>query len=90
MIDYDAGGVSIDVRVSPSEETVWLTQGQIAELFEVTQNNVTMHIRNILEDMELGDSVYQESLHTAPDGKRYKVKSYNLDMIRTASIRRCF
>ena len=54
----------------------------MAELFETTRNNITMHIKNIFEDGELQEkTVSKESLLTAKDGKNYKTKFYNLDLI---------
>lgn len=62
--------------------TVWLTQAEIAELFATTKQNVSLHARNILKDGELSQgSVVKESLTTAKDGKRYRVKWYSLPMI---------
>ena len=69
IVVFDAGTMSIDVIVSPEEETVWLTQNQIAELFETTQPNISMHISNILQEGEMDASVHKESLYTASDGK---------------------
>lgn len=72
--------LSLDVRVE--NETVWLTQSQMTDLFQTTRNNITMHIRNIFKEGELEEaSVCKESLLTAADGKRYKTKYYNLDVI---------
>ena len=82
IIIYDNGVVHIPFEISGGERTVWATQEQIATLYETTQPNVSMHIKNILEDAELSvDSVYKKSLYTAPDGKQYFVIFYNLDMI---------
>ena len=47
IIIYNNGNVKLDVKISPEEDTVWLNQAQIAELFETTQPNVSMHINNI-------------------------------------------
>ena len=64
------------------DETVWLTQAQMALLFETTRNNVTLHIGNIFREGELDAvSVCKDSLLTASDGKAYKTKMYNLDVI---------
>lgn len=72
--------LSLDVRVE--NETVWLTQAQMTELFQTTRNNITLHIRNIFKEGELEESsVCKESLLTAADGKRYKTKFYSLDII---------
>ena len=64
IIIYNNGNISIDVNVSPEEETVWLNQRQIAELFGISQPNVSVHIRNILDEGELDNSVYKENLYT--------------------------
>jgi hypothetical protein len=61
---------------------VWLTQNQLAELFQTSRPNITMHIKNIFDEGELSEiSVCKDFLHTASDGKNYKTKSYNLDLI---------
>ena len=70
--------LTLDVRVE--DESVWLTQAQMAELFQTTRNNITLHTRNIFKEGELVEqSVSKESLLTAGDGKRYRTKLYNLD-----------
>ena len=72
--------IRLEVRVE--DETVWLTQAQMAELFQTTRNNITLHIGNIFKEGELEDSaVRKESLLTAADGKKHKTKFYNLDVI---------
>ena len=72
--------IRLEVRVE--NETVWLTQQQMAELFEATKQNVSLHINNIFKEDELDRlSVVKDSLTTARDGKRYKTKFYNLDAI---------
>ena len=78
--------LSLDVRVE--NETVWLTQAQMTELFQTTRNNITLHIRNIFKEGELEESsVCKESLLTAADGKRYKTKFYSLDVIISVGYR---
>lgn len=78
--------LSLDVRVD--NETVWLTQAQMTELFQTTRNNITLHIRNIFKEGELEESsVCKESLLTAADGKRYKTKFYSLDVIISVGYR---
>ena len=70
----------IEVRLE--NETVWLTQAQMAELFHTSVPNVSMHIRNVLAEGELqADSVVKDFLTTAADGKNYQVAFYNLDVI---------
>ncbi len=78
--------LSLDVRVE--NDTVWLTQAQMTELFQTTRNNITLHIRNIFKEGELEEtSVCKESLLTAADGKRYKTKFYSLDVIISVGYR---
>ena len=80
MYTTDDGQVEIEVRLE--DENVWLTQKAMAELFDTTRNNITIHIKNIFEENELEEnSVSKESLLTASDGKNYKTKYYNLDLI---------
>lgn len=77
---------SLEVRLE--DETVWLTQAQMSQLFQTTRNNVTLHIRNIFKEGELKElSVCKESLLTASDGKQYKTKFYNLDVIISVGYR---
>lgn len=69
------------IEVIVEEDSVWLSQKLIAELFDTTRNNVTMHLGNILENELDKNSVCKDFLHTAGDGKKYKTKYYNLDAI---------
>ena len=79
---------SIELEVRIEADTVWLTQAQMALLFETTRNNVTLHIGNIFKEGELEEiSVCKESLLTASDGKSYKTKIYNLDVIISVGYR---
>ena len=78
--------IRLEVRVE--DETVWLTQQQMAELFLTTRNNITLHVSNIFKEGELVESsVRKESLLTAADGKKYKTKMYNLDVIISVGYR---
>lgn len=78
--------LSLDVRVE--NETVWLTQAQMTQLFQTTRNNITLHIGNIFKEGELEESsVCKESLLTAADGKRYRTKIYSLDVIISVGYR---
>ena len=101
IIVYNNGDIKLDVNVSPEEETVWLSQQQIAKLFETTISNISMHIRNVLNDGEIGNSVIKDFLTTQPnitqfskeiltvaqDGKQYLTIFYNLDMILAVGYR---
>jgi hypothetical protein len=80
------GAIKIDVRFE--NETAWLTQAQIAELFQTTIPNVSMHLRNVFAEGELqADSVVKEFLTTAADGKNYGTNFYNLDAIISVGYR---
>jgi hypothetical protein len=79
---------SFQMEVIVKDESVWLTQSQMSELFQTTRNNITLHISNIFKENELSEiSVSKESLLTANDGKKYKNKLYNLDMIISVGYR---
>ena len=68
--------------------SAWLSQIEIAELFAITKQNVSLHIRNILAEEELQENaVVKESLTTAADGKRYRTKFYRLEMILAVGYR---
>lgn len=84
---FEDEGIAVDVTLSPEEETVWLTQTQIAALFEVSRPNVAIHIQNVLNEGELGQSTCKEYLHVAQDGKQRQVLFYNLDMILAVGYR---
>lgn len=78
--------VKLEVRLE--EETVWLTQAQMAELFQTSKQNVSLHTNNIFKENELDrNSVVKESLTTASDGKKYQVKYFNLDVIISVGYR---
>lgn len=78
--------VKLEVRLE--DETVWLTQNQMAELFQSTKQNISLHTNNIFKEKELDmDSVVKESLTTASDGKRYRTKYYSLDVIISVGYR---
>ena len=78
--------VRLEVRLQ--DDTVWLTQQQMTELFKTTKQNVSLHINNIFREGELTqNSVVKESLTTAGDGKNYRTKYYNLDVIISVGYR---
>ena len=88
IIIYQPDDKSTQLEVRIEEETVWLTQTQMAELFQTTRNNITLHISNIFKENELEQiSVSKDSLLTAQDGKNYKTKFYNLDVIISVGYR---
>ena len=74
------GTIKIDVRME--DKTVWLSQAQMVELFQTTKQNISLHINNCFKEGELEPTaVVKEYLTTAQDGKKYKTKYYNLDVI---------
>ena len=80
------GKTKIDVKIE--NETVWLTQKDMAELFQTTKQNVSLHIKNIFDEGELiENSVVKDFLTTAQDGKNYNTKHYNLDVIISVGYR---
>ncbi len=82
----EKGETKLEVRLQ--NETVWLTQKLMAELFQTTVPNINMHLKNIFEEGELdADSVIKDFLITAADGKNYRTKFYNLDAIISVGYR---
>lgn len=80
LYSTDDGRVQLHLRIEG--DSIWLSQLEIAELFQTTKQNVSLHAKNIFKDGELHeDSVVKESLTTAADGKNYRTKLYNLDLI---------
>ncbi len=74
------GKTKIDVKLE--EDTLWLTQAQMCELYQTSKSNVSEHIKHIFEEGELNEeSVVRKFRTTAADGKEYLVSHYNLDMI---------
>ncbi|MCF6257759.1 MAG: virulence RhuM family protein [Gammaproteobacteria bacterium] len=81
-----AGENSVEVRVA--EESIWLTQKLMAELFGVERSVMTKHLKNIFKNRELDqDSVCANFAHTAADGKTYHTRFYNLDAIISVGYR---
>jgi hypothetical protein len=82
----DSSEFQIEVKVE--ENSVWLTQSQMVDLFDSTKQNISLHINNIFKEGELSsNSVVKEYLTTAADGKKYKTKFYNLDVIISVGYR---
>ncbi len=88
LILYTTEDGRSQIKLRAQEQTVWLTQLEMAELFDATKQNISLHLKNIFEDGELdGVSVVKESLTTATDGKRYQTQLYNLDAILAVGYR---
>lgn len=74
------GHTKIDVKLE--DETVWLTQAQLCELYKTSKSNISEHIKHIFEEGELEENaVVRKFRTTAADGKNYNTIHYNLDMI---------
>jgi prophage maintenance system killer protein len=87
LVRFTDDGFELDVRTDSENETVWLTKKEMSLLFDVSIDNISLHIKNILKDKELDYSVVEESSVTASDGKKYLTKLYNLDMIISVGYR---
>jgi len=78
--------ISVDVRMN--DETVWLTQEQMAKLFDKAKSTISEHIKHIFEENELDEiSVVRKFRTTASDGKNYEINYYNLDVIISVGYR---
>ena len=85
---YQSDDGQIRIQVHLEDNTVWLTQKMMAELFATSVPNVNMHIKSIFEQGELNEgAVIKEYLTTAADGKNYQTKFYNLDVIISVGYR---
>lgn len=85
---YQSPDGEAKLNVKLEEETVWLSQSQMVELFQKTKQNISLHIRNVFNEGELDEkSVVKEYLTTASDGKQYKTNYYNLDVIISVGYR---
>ncbi|HLG16958.1 MAG TPA: virulence RhuM family protein [Blastocatellia bacterium] len=88
IILYQTEDKRTRIEVRLEDETVWLSQSQMAELFQTTKQNISLHVRNIFAEHELQeDQVVKEYLTTAADGKKYATGHYNLDVIISVGYR---
>ena len=88
IVIYQSENLSTHIDVLIEDETVWLTQLQMVDLFQSTKQNISLHLNNIFKEDELKEnSVVKYSLITASDGKKYKTKLYNLDIIISVGYR---
>ena len=82
IILYQSGELAEHIEVRLDQETVWLTQTQMANLFKQTKQNISLKVNNCIKEGELEQkSVVKVLLTTASDGKNYKIKYNNLDVI---------
>ncbi|MCK9293477.1 MAG: virulence RhuM family protein [Desulfobulbaceae bacterium] len=88
LILYTTEDGRSQIQLRTENQTVWLTQLEMAELFDATKQNISLHLKNLFEDGELDEgAVVKESLTTAADGKRYSTLLYNLDAILAVGYR---
>ncbi len=88
IILFETEDREITLSVPVEQETVWLTQAQMTELFDTSKQNISLHINNCFKEGELiKDSVVKDFLTTAADGKKYNTKYYNLDVIISVGYR---
>ena len=82
ILFYQTEDGSVKIEVYFQEETFWMTQKKMGELFGVQRPAITKHLKNIFESEELDENLVSSILeHTAEDGKNYKTTFYNLDVI---------
>ncbi|MCK5211229.1 virulence RhuM family protein [Candidatus Parcubacteria bacterium] len=88
IIIYNTEDGETKIKVKVENETVWLSQKQMAELFDKDRKTITEHIQNVFKEEELAEnSVCRKFQHTAADGKKYNVNFYNLDVIISVGYR---
>ena len=88
IIIYKTQDGQTAVSLYAKDGSVWMNQNQLAELFDTSKQNISLHIINILEESELSEnSVVKDYLTTAADGKNYNVTFYSLDMILAIGFR---
>ena len=86
VIIYTANDGTTKIDVKLEEETLWLTQAQMCELYQTSKSNVSKHIKHIFEEGELiKEATVRKFRTTATDGKVYMVSHYTLDMIIQAT-----
>lgn len=82
IIFYTSPKGNVNIEVIYNNETFWLSQKRMSDLFGCSTDNISLHIKNIFKDKELDpNSVTEEISATAADGKNYKTRFYNLDAI---------
>ncbi|MDR5859126.1 virulence RhuM family protein [Halomonas eurihalina] len=91
IVIYEDADKAVEVRLDASQETVWLTQRQLAEVFDTSTDNIGLHLKNIYADEELSENATTEdSSVVRQEGQRQvrrRVKHYNLDAIISVGYR---
>lgn len=79
---YQSPDGTVNIEALFAEENIWISQKKMAELFDTTKQNISLHLVNLIKDGELSqDSVVKDFLTTASDGKKYKTKLYSLEAV---------
>ena len=91
LVIFQEEGQSVEVRLDAQRDTVWLSQRQMADLFETSSDNISLHLKNIFADGELSEvATTEDSSVVRQEGKRQvtrKVRHYNLDAIISVGYR---
>ena len=88
IVIYNTDDGNTSVALMAKDGNVWMNQNQLAELFDTSKQNISLHIINVLEDKELDEnSVVKNYLTTAADGKKYNVIFYALQMVLAIGFR---
>ena len=91
FVRFNQDNLELDIRVSPKEQTIWMTQEEMAELFETTQQNISLHLNNIYDDKEADfGATHKFFLYVQTEGERQvnrKIIGYNLDAILAVGYR---
>jgi hypothetical protein len=85
VVRFESGGVSLDVNISPQEDTVWLSQEQIALLFSKERTVITKHIKSIIEQGEIEEKSNVQKMHFAHSDR--PVSLYSLDVVLAVGYR---
>ena len=87
IVKFKLNDLEMDIFVSIEDETAWLTQKQMSQLYGLSLDSISLHLKNMFHKKELDISVVEKSSLTASDGKRYRTKIYNLDAILAVGYR---
>ena len=91
IVLFETEDEKVRLTVPIQEDTVWLTQAQMTELFDTSKQNVSLHINNCFKEGELDkDSVVKDFLTTASDGKNYKTKTKIVSLFNSSFIHDMF
>jgi hypothetical protein len=88
IVIYNTDDGKTAVSLYAKDGSIWMNQNQLAQLFDTSKQNISLHIQNIIKEWEISqDSVVKDYLTTASDGKEYSVTFYSLDMILAVGFR---